>query len=91
MESVDVTPQLSGELHQGELDLPLSAPASEPAALAIAAPAVSELVVTEVVPVPALEPVDHAGAWRRMGREVVAGVQTLLSAAVYATLIVTIG
>ncbi len=30
-------------------------------------------------------------AWRRMGREVVAGVQTLLSAAVYATLIVTFG
>jgi signal peptidase I len=91
MESVDVTPQLSGELRQGELDLPLAAPASEPAALAIAASAVSELVVTEVVSVPALEPVDHAGAWRRMGREVVAGVQTLLSAAVYATLIVTFG
>jgi signal peptidase I len=91
MESVDVTPQLSGELRQGELDLPLLAPASEPAALAIAAPAVGELVVTEAVPVPALEPVDHAGAWRRMGREVVAGVQTLLSAAVYATLIVTFG
>ena len=91
MESVDVTPQLSGELRQGELDLPLLAPASEPAALAIAAAAVGELVVTEAVPVPALEPVDHAGAWRRMGREVVAGVQTLLSAAVYATLIVTFG
>jgi signal peptidase I len=91
MESVDVTPQLSGELRQGELDLPLAAPASEPAALAIAASAVSELVVTEVVAVPTLEPVDHAGAWRRMGREVVAGVQTLLSAAVYATLIVTFG
>jgi signal peptidase I len=30
-------------------------------------------------------------AWRRAGREVVSGVQTLLSAAVYATLIVTFG
>ena len=69
MESADVTPQLSGELRQGELDLPLLAPALEPAALAIAAPAVGELVVTEAVPVPTLEPVDHAGAWRRMGRE----------------------
>jgi signal peptidase I len=29
--------------------------------------------------------------WRRLGREVVSGVQTLLSAAVYATLIVTFG
>jgi signal peptidase I len=90
MESVDATPQLSGELRQGEFDLPLTAPASEPAALALAEPAVVELAVTEPVPVP-MEPVDHAGAWRRMGREVVAGVQTLLSAAVYATLIVTFG
>jgi signal peptidase I len=90
MESVDVTPQLSGELRQGELDLPLPAAVSEPAALAIAAPAVSELVVTEAVPMATLERAD-AGAWRRMGREVVAGVQTLLSAAVYATLIVTFG
>jgi signal peptidase I len=89
MESVDVTPQLSGELRQGELDLPLPAAASEPAALAIVAPAVSELVATETVAVPA--PVDDAGAWRRMGREAVAAVQTLLSAAVYATLIVTFG
>ncbi len=30
-------------------------------------------------------------AWRRVGREIVSGVQTLLSAAVYATLIVTFG
>ena len=91
MESVDVTPQLSGELRQGEFDLPLPAPASEPAALAIVAPAGSELVATETVPVPTLAPVDDAGAWKRMGREAVAAVQTLLSAAVYATLIVTFG
>ena len=89
MESVDVTPQLSGELRQGELDLPLLAPASEPAGLDTVAPAVSELVATEAVAVPA--PVDDAGAWKRMGREAVAAVQTLLSAAVYATLIVTFG
>jgi signal peptidase I len=31
------------------------------------------------------------GAWTRMGRELLAGVQTLVSAAVYATLIVTFG
>jgi signal peptidase I len=91
MESVDVTLQLSDELRQGELDLPLAAAESEPAALAVAAPAVSELVVTDAAPVPTLEPGDQVGAWRRMGREVVAGVQTLLSAAVYATLIVTFG
>ena len=91
MESVDVTPQLSGELRQGELDLPLPAPASEPAALAIVAPAVSELVATDAVAVPTAAPVDDAGAWKRMGREAVAAVQTLLSAAVYATLIVTFG
>jgi signal peptidase I len=33
----------------------------------------------------------RGAVWRRLGREVVAGVQTLLSAAVYATLIVTFG
>jgi signal peptidase I len=56
-----------------------------------------------IAPVPAvaldLQPADSLAiddppaetVWRRMGREVVAGVQTLLSAAVYATLIVTFG
>jgi signal peptidase I len=46
------------------------------------------VAVPQVVQAPAVEPV---GAWKRMGREIVAGVQTLLSAAVYATLIVTFG
>ena len=52
-----------------------------------------------IVPAPEIQPVvqpadqslDQVSAWKRMGREVVAGVQTLLSAAVYATLIVTFG
>ncbi len=35
--------------------------------------------------------VPRESAWRRVGREVVSGVQTLVSAAVYATLIVTFG
>ena len=39
----------------------------------------------------AVVPQESVGAWRRMGQEVVAGLQTLLSAAVYATLIVTFG
>jgi signal peptidase I len=40
-----------------------------------------------------LEPRENAGRnlWKRMGREILAGVQTLVSAAVYATLIVTFG
>src|SRR5689334_18922749 len=37
------------------------------------------------------EPESTVSAWKRMGREIVAAVQTLLSAAVYATLIVTFG
>jgi signal peptidase I len=37
------------------------------------------------------EPRDTVGAWTRMGQEIVAGLQTLVSAAVYATLIVTFG
>jgi signal peptidase I len=39
-----------------------------------------------------IQPAETAvSAWKRMGREIVAGVQTLVSAAVYATLIVTFG
>ena len=40
-------------------------------------------------PAPALP--ETVGAWSRMGREILAGLQTLVSAAVYATLIVTFG
>jgi signal peptidase I len=40
---------------------------------------------------PSATPVEAVGPWRRMGQEVVGGLQTLLSAAVYATLIVTFG
>ncbi len=36
-------------------------------------------------------PPKSAGVWARTGREILAGIQTLLSAAVYATLIVTFG
>jgi signal peptidase I len=46
------------------------------------------LPVATLAPVP---PPDAMGAWKRMGVEVVAGLQTLVSAAVYATLIVTFG
>ena len=49
------------------------------AAPAVAAPAVSA---------PEVEPVSP---WSRIGREILSGVQTLVSAAVYATLIVTFG
>jgi signal peptidase I len=40
-------------------------------------------------PVEALEP--RVSAWMRVGQEIVAGLKTLVSAAVYATLIVTFG
>ena len=36
-------------------------------------------------------PTDAIGAWKRMGTEILAAAQTLISAAVYATLIVTFG
>jgi signal peptidase I len=50
-----------------------------------AAPAMAPITHTTA------EPGETIGAWRRMGHEIVAGVQTLVSAAVYATLIVTFG
>ena len=62
------------------------------AALTLTDPLPAETPV-QTEPVPAAEPaepiVPQASAWKRVGQEVVAAVQTLLSAAVYATLIVT--
>src|SRR5665213_211201 len=40
---------------------------------------------------PAVVNIPRESAWRRAGREILSGVQTLVSAAVYATLIVTFG
>jgi signal peptidase I len=54
------------------------------AALVIAEPAPGETAPSAAEPI---EP--QASTWKRVGQEMVAGVQTLLSAAVYATLIVT--
>jgi len=59
----------------------------------------AEPAVIAAGPAPFLEAVgvaaepasERMSAWRRMGREILAGVQTLVSAAVYATLIVTFG
>jgi signal peptidase I len=89
MESVDLTLDVPGEPRQGELDLPVTPSAPEPAALEVTELAVAPAPVA--APVRLQEPGDQAGAWKRFGHEVVAGAQTLLSAAVYATLIVTFG
>jgi signal peptidase I len=68
-----------------------------PPAEMLAAPAAVDPVNTATSPVLApaaqvvTEPVETIGPWRRMGHEIVAGLQTLVSAAVYATLIVTFG
>jgi signal peptidase I len=48
------------------------------------------VVAESAASVDAAEP-PRESLWRRAGREVMAGIQTLLSAAVYATLIVTFG
>jgi signal peptidase I len=79
---------------------PVMGRAMDPAAYPALDPAVDQLdpaldpAVDQTAPAAALtsgEPADHVGAWKRMGQEIVAGIQTLLSAAVYATLIVTFG
>jgi len=69
---------------------PASEPLFDPPAPAevVAQPSFPELVVPESQPEP-IEP--REGLWVRMGREVMTGLQTLVSAAVYATLIVTFG
>jgi len=60
-------------------------------ALEIAPSIPGELSTAAPAPVVAPAPVESVSAWKKMGQEIVAGVQTLVSAAVYATLIVTFG
>src|SRR5262245_38551424 len=79
-------------------DLPPIAPAEMQLAFTDGAAPVAEAFVPAGAMLPeALPPAQEideeprASVWQRMGREVVAGVQTLISAAVYATLIVTFG
>src|SRR5438128_358266 len=87
--------------HPSQPELPLAAEADTPLVIAdtpilIEGPAAiqPQLVLVPAggpsiaIPVP-VEP--QTGVWQRMGREVLAAVQTLISAAVYATLIVTFG
>src|SRR5947209_13945599 len=59
-------------------------------AVEVQAPAV---VPVEAAAVAAPDPptIDAIAPWKKMGTEILAGVQTLVSAAVYATLIVTFG
>jgi len=59
-------------------------------AVEVQAPAV---VPAEAAAVAVTEPptIDAIAPWKKMGSEILAGVQTLVSAAVYATLIVTFG
>ncbi len=66
---------------------PAPAGAPSPSAAFAAAPPVAPPAPAPAAPAP--EP--RQSAWKRAGHEVVAGVQTLVSAAVYATLIVTFG
>src|SRR5438552_13645760 len=69
------------EMEQQPID-----PIIEPYALAALAAAALE--PADVAPEP---PAAAVSPWMRLGQELVAGVQTLVSAAVYATLIVTFG
>jgi signal peptidase I len=64
-------------------DLPL-----EPEAAPVEAPAI---VAPPDPAAPATRERSDSGSWRRLASEVISGVQTLFSAAVYATLIVTFG
>jgi signal peptidase I len=94
MEPVDLSAEVPPEPQQAQLDLP-----SPPAPPVVADDAVStpvstpvELAPTAAAPLPAVQDAaDRISPWKRMGHEIVAAAQTLLSAAVYATLIVTFG
>jgi signal peptidase I len=64
---------------------------SEGTATSETAPAPIVAVDGQGLPVAVPMPAQLESAWIRLGREIVSGIQTLLSAAVYATLIVTFG
>ncbi len=85
-------PPLSDGLHDtgpGVFDDALAPPVSEDVQI-VFAPASGDMAAVAVALAPG---VTDAGtsAWARAGQEVVAGLKTLVSAAVYATLIVTFG
>src|SRR5437588_8086398 len=61
------------------------APSTEPA------PAPQEVLQAPPMPSVSVEPAPPPSTWTGLGRDVLAGLQTLVSAAVYATLIVTFG
>jgi signal peptidase I len=66
--------------------------AGAPAPAAAATPAEPAIYTPSPALLPDIgAPAAHVGSWTRMGREIVSGLQTLVSAAVYATLIVTFG
>jgi signal peptidase I len=69
----------AGELPPGEAATPETLPApADPAPVALPAAEIDT-------------PVPTVSVWTRIGRDIVSGLQTLVSAAVYATLIVTFG
>src|SRR5262245_20180370 len=75
-----------------EAAVPLEAVVPLEASVPLDAPASADSLILSAPPADAAAaPVDTEGIWVRAGREVVAGVKTLVSAAVYATLIVTFG
>ena len=63
----------------------------EPGATGDTAPVPIGALDVQGLPMAVPMPAQLESAWLRLGREIVSGVQTLLSAAVYATLIVTFG
>ena len=79
--------------HMSEDLTPLTVPefaAAADAPVEVQAPVVVP-VEAAAVAVPEPPTIDAIAPWRKMGTEIVAAVQTLVSAAVYATLIVTFG
>jgi signal peptidase I len=81
-------PVAPAELQAFETAAPAELQALEPATrveLLAPEPAAPAVIATTA------DDVEAIGPWKRMGHEILAGLQTLVSAAVYATLIVTFG
>src|SRR3954447_1928617 len=86
-----VFPEQSGSIVEPMADETVSLAGQPQAVDALAHRPVSGEILTKVEAEPPTLAVPQESAWRRLLAEVVSGVQTLFSAAVYATLIVTFG
>jgi signal peptidase I len=84
---------VTGQVAEPDLAASVAEPDAAPTFVSETIPdtGVNSSATMNTPPIAAAADVEHISPWSRVGREIVSGIQTLVSAAVYATLIVTFG